>query len=85
MFASKKTVVFVDGCFWHMCPEHFQIPATRSDFWEKKITGNRNRDIEVTKTLEKNGWTVIRIWEHEIRNNIEEAADKVERLINSRN
>ncbi|MFD0272680.1 very short patch repair endonuclease [Kitasatospora sp. NPDC059646] len=65
VFPRDKVAVFVDGCFWHGCPEHYR-PATRNaDFWREKIEGNRARDAETTEKLSAAGWTVIRVWEHE--------------------
>ncbi|MFI0908948.1 very short patch repair endonuclease [Streptomyces abikoensis] len=65
VFLKQKVVVFVDGCFWHVCPEHHR-PATRNTgFWNKKFESNQRRDIETTRLLEEASWTVIRAWEHE--------------------
>ena len=58
--------MFVDGCFWHGCPRHFIKPRTNAAFWRKKIAANRTRDRLVTRTLRKLGWSVLRIWEHEL-------------------
>jgi DNA mismatch endonuclease, patch repair protein len=67
VFVKKKIAIFIDGCFWHKCPICFQEPETRKDFWMKKINTNVNRDRNVDDQLQKTGWNVIRIWEHEIR------------------
>ena len=64
-FTRVNLFVFVDGCYWHGCPEHFQIPQTNTDFWMNKIRGNRVRDVETTERLESMGATVLRFWEHE--------------------
>lgn len=66
IFGREKVAVFVDGCFWHGCPEHSTRPATNSEFWTKKLTGNMQRDQRATKTLLASGWTVLRVWEHEL-------------------
>jgi DNA mismatch endonuclease (patch repair protein) len=66
-FRSQRVAVFVDGCFWHGCPKHSNMPANNRAFWMKKLTGNQNRDRLVTRTLRKNGWRVVRVWEHELR------------------
>ena len=58
-------VVFVDGCFWHGCPEHGKPPRTNSTYWNAKITINQTRDREQTIALEEAGWTVVRVWEHD--------------------
>lgn len=67
-FRKERLVIFVDGCFWHGCPEHANTPANNRDFWISKLNGNRARDRIVTRTLQKKGWTVLRIWEHELSN-----------------
>lgn len=61
-----KTVIFVDSCFWHGCKKHGSMPATRTEFWEKKIARNKERDKEVNRHYKKESWRVIRVWEHEI-------------------
>jgi DNA mismatch endonuclease (patch repair protein) len=66
VFPKKKLAVFVDGCFWHMCPRCGYTPANNADFWRTKLKGNRERDRIVTRSLRKIGWTVLRIWEHEM-------------------
>ncbi|MET8462785.1 very short patch repair endonuclease [Micromonospora zamorensis] len=64
-FTRIKLAVFVDGCFWHGCPQHATWPKANAAWWEAKILKNRERDRETTRKLEDEGWTVIRIWEHE--------------------
>ncbi|QGS27134.1 DNA mismatch endonuclease Vsr [Gordonia bronchialis] len=64
VFTKKRVAVFVDGCFWHLCPLHGQIPATNTDFWRRKLERNAERDLEQTRALEGSGWTVVRVWEH---------------------
>lgn len=66
IFPGIKLAVFVDGCFWHGCPKHGTSPANNAEFWEKKLTANKQRDRLVTKTLRLAGWRVLRIWEHEL-------------------
>lgn len=77
VFTKKKIAVFIDGCFWHKCPVCFQEPATRKEFWMKKIQSNIDRDERVNKQLKEEGWTVIRIWEHEIRKEPDSAVKKI--------
>lgn len=62
-----KTVIFIDSCFWHGCKKHGSIPATRKKFWVGKIDRNKARDKEVNKHYKKEGWKVIRIWEHDLK------------------
>ena len=67
VFPKLKVAVFVDGCFWHGCPEHATQPKNNRAFWQKKLSANKRRDALVTRTLRKAGWRVLRIWEHELR------------------
>lgn len=64
VFLERKVAVFVDGCFWHGCPTHASRPTSNRVFWEQKLARNRYRDRLVTRTLRKNGWHVLRIWQH---------------------
>jgi DNA mismatch endonuclease (patch repair protein) len=65
VFRRRRVAVFVDGCFWHGCPDHFVLPRTNVDYWTAKIDGNRARDAQTDALLAGAGWTVIRVWEHE--------------------
>lgn len=67
VFPGVRLVVFVDGCFWHGCPEHYVPPATRADFWKAKLEATRRRDTDVDKLLTDDGWRVLRVWEHDIK------------------
>lgn len=69
-FLGPKVAVFVDGCFWHGCPIHGAIPATRSGWWEKKLAGNVVRDRAVQDELQVAGWKVLRFWEHEVKEDL---------------
>ena len=63
VFRRERVAVFVDGCFWHGCPRHATQPRTRAAFWVAKFARNQARDREVTRTLRRAGWTVLRVWE----------------------
>jgi DNA mismatch endonuclease (patch repair protein) len=65
VFTRARVVVFVDGCFWHGCPEHGRPPRTNSTYWSAKIAINQTRDREQTIALQEAGWIVVRVWEHE--------------------
>ena len=65
VFTRRRVAVFVDGCFWHACPEHGQQPITNAFYWGPKLRRNVERDQADTDLLERDGWTVVRIWEHE--------------------
>jgi len=66
VFPGRKFAVFVDGEFWHGHPTRAKIPATRREWWLAKIEGNKKRDRRQNRLLRKNGWTVVRIWQHEL-------------------
>jgi DNA mismatch endonuclease (patch repair protein) len=66
-FAGRKVVVFVDGCFWHACHKCFRLPDNNREFWRRKIESNIVRDRRVNCQLRKMGFTVFRLWEHEIK------------------
>jgi DNA mismatch endonuclease (patch repair protein) len=78
VFARTRVVVFVDGCFWHGCPEHATWPKRNAEFWREKIETNRLRDRDTDKRLAAAGWRVERVWEHE---DIAVAADRIEQLV----
>lgn len=64
-FPGRRIAVFVDGCFWHGCPEHATWPKQNAEFWRQKIEGNRLRDADTNSRLLDVGWTVLRFWEHQ--------------------
>jgi DNA mismatch endonuclease (patch repair protein) len=74
VFTRHRIAIFVDGCFWHGCPEHGTSPKTNSDWWRTKLTRNAERDADTDRQLQAAGWTPIRIWEHE---DSEAAADRI--------
>ena len=78
VFPRLRLAVFVDGCFWHGCPEHGSRPSGNSEFWAAKIDGNRRRDADQTEWLEGEEWTVLRVWEHE---SIADATERILRAI----
>jgi len=71
-YPGRKVAIFVNGCFWHRCP-HCQppVPKSHTDFWQKKFDLNVERDARKTAELEAAGWTVITVWECELRSNAE--------------
>lgn len=80
-FPGVRVAVFVDGCFWHGCPDHCRWPGTNEEFWRDKIEGNRARDSETNRLLEQSGWLPVRVWEHE---DPSEAAAKIIALVRAR-
>jgi DNA mismatch endonuclease (patch repair protein) len=75
VFTRRRIAVFVDGCFWHVCPEHGRAPRVNDAYWGPKLERTRHRDQRDTAVLQEHGWTVIRIWEHE---NLQDAVAVVE-------
>ena len=65
VFVSAKVAVFVDGCFWHVCPVHATWPVRNGEWWRDKLLANERRDRETDAALNERGWTVVRVWEHE--------------------
>ncbi len=72
--------IFVDGCFWHGCPQHGSVPKTNTEFWIAKILRNRQRDKDVDHALRNLGWTVFRVWEHETRANLPDILQQIVQL-----
>lgn len=75
VFPRKRVAVYVDGCFWHSCPQHATAPKNNAQWWADKLAANVVRDRDTDARLTAAGWTVVRIWEHE---NPTEAADRVQ-------
>jgi len=65
VFPRQRVAVFIDGCYWHGCPDHCRMPKRNAEYWQAKIGRNRSRDACVTRALTEDGWTVLRCWEHE--------------------
>jgi DNA mismatch endonuclease (patch repair protein) len=74
VFPRQKIAVFVDGCFWHVCPQHFMWPHANAAWWRDKLTRNQVRDTDTDERLRAAGWTPFHVWEHE---NLEQAADRL--------
>jgi len=80
VFSKAKVSIFIDGCFWHGCPQHGVRPKTNKKFWNKKIGGNKQRDVKVRNLLKAQGWVVVRFWEHEIKNDIFVVTEKITKI-----
>lgn len=76
-----KLVIFIDSCFWHKCPIHYKAPATNVEFWENKISGNQKRDNQVTKYYKSKKWNILRIWEHELKDDFDKTMHKIMHFI----
>jgi DNA mismatch endonuclease (patch repair protein) len=81
VFPRAKVAVFLDGCFWHGCPEHHTVASANARFWADKVEGNRVRDRDTDGRLAAAGWVSVRIWEHE---DPQLAARKVQEIVRAR-
>lgn len=70
VFPKHKIAIFIDGCFWHGCPHCYKEPKTRAEFWQKKLKENIERDDAVNRKLRRDGWVVMRFWEHEVEKHL---------------
>ena len=80
-FTRHKVAVFIDGCFWHGCPQHGTQPRSNAEWWSTKLAANRARDADTTARLQANGWLVLRAWEHQ---SSAEVAEQVAVLVAAR-
>ena len=83
-FPYYKIAIFLDGCFWHGCPKCGHIPRTNSAYWKAKIERNKERDIQKAEALKEQGYLVLRFWEHDLAENLEECLAIVHDAIESR-
>jgi DNA mismatch endonuclease, patch repair protein len=80
VFTKARIAVFIDGCFWHGCPDHGTLPRANRKYWEAKLVANRKRDLAVDAALRDGGWSVLRFWAHEdAAGAAQEVADLVRR------
>ncbi|MEW9309921.1 very short patch repair endonuclease [Labrys neptuniae] len=80
-FLGARVAVLIDGCFWHGCPMHGTWPKNNAAWWRTKIEANIARDRDTDMRLQRSGWQVIRVWEHEA---IEAVAERIERIVHDR-
>lgn len=78
---SQKFALFIDGCFWHGCPEHYVHPRSNWPFWDKKLRENVDRDRRQTKALVAEGWKFVRVWEHEIAEAPLKVVERIEKQL----
>jgi DNA mismatch endonuclease, patch repair protein len=81
VFKKVRLVIFVDGCFWHSCPSHATSPKANAEWWSKKLAANVARDRDTDRVLRREGWTVVRVWEHE---DMGPRARRIKRMIDRR-
>lgn len=78
---NQRLVVFVDGCFWHRCQRHFHKSKSNVAFWDVKTIANPQRDVRVSRSLRRLGWSVVRLWEHDVGNSIDQCIHSVRRAL----
>jgi DNA mismatch endonuclease (patch repair protein) len=83
VFRTQKIAIFVDGCFWHKCPQCFAEPKSNREYWLPKIEKNVARDRAANEKLQEMGWNVIRVWEHDVKKNVERCAERIIKQISS--
>jgi DNA mismatch endonuclease (patch repair protein) len=81
VFTRAKVAVFLDGCFWHGCPQHHTVATRNARFWSEKVETNRARDRDTDRRLREAGWTTVRVWEHEAAS---EAALRIRDVVHGR-
>jgi DNA mismatch endonuclease (patch repair protein) len=84
VFIGPKVAVFIDGCFWHACPIHGQEPKTNASFWAEKLKKNILRDQKVNAGLDELGWKVVRFWEHELKDDVEQCVSELIKTVKDR-
>ena len=84
VFGPARVAVFVDGCFWHGCPEHGTSPKANAQWWREKIARNQARDRDTDQRLAAAGWRVVRLWEHQVERDARAAAVEVAEEVKSR-
>lgn len=81
VLVSKRVCIFIDGCFWHACPRCYRAPKSHRKYWVLKMKRNRERDKQQDSYLTKNGWKIIRIWEHELYEDFKKTLHRVLKMI----
>jgi DNA mismatch endonuclease (patch repair protein) len=85
VFPYKGLAVFVDGCYWHGCPKCYREPKTNTEYWKNKIARNQQRAKTVRRQLNRNGWRVMRVWEHELKNNLDKIIKNILKRLSKNN
>jgi DNA mismatch endonuclease, patch repair protein len=76
-----RVVIFIDSCFWHQCPTHGNMPKSNKDYWNKKLNRNIERDQEVNAYYKEKGWNIKRVWEHEVKNDLNNVVKELSEFI----
>ena len=78
---GRKTAIFLHGCFWHKCPKCYREPKSNRSYWIPKIDANVARDQRAKRMLRRNGWKVVKFWDHEIKSSFEKCMEKIEGMV----
>jgi DNA mismatch endonuclease (patch repair protein) len=81
VFEAARVVVFLDGCYWHGCPKCYRAPTSNTGYWSEKFRRNKDRDKRVVRLLKRDGWKVVRVWEHEIERSPGGVVEKIRALV----
>lgn len=84
VFPGARLAVFIDGCFWHGCRKHSHMPKSNVAYWKKKFRGNKERDVRVNRKLKRQGWRVLRVWEHDIASELELFSRSIKKVLKDR-
>ena len=76
-------VIFIDSCFWHYCPIHCKIPSTNQEYWITKLNRNKQRDQEVNAYYQSINWNILRLWEHDIKQNLPSSLERITQFISN--
>jgi DNA mismatch endonuclease (patch repair protein) len=82
VFRAERLVIFTDGCFWHGCPRCKKFPSSNVSYWDSKISRNRKRDRATSAELRRQGWTVLRFWEHDLTS-LSAVAGRIEKALHA--
>ena len=80
VFRDRRLAVFVDGCYWHGCPKCYRAPESNTSYWSEKLRRNKARDRKVNRLLRRDGWTVVRFWEHDVKKSPAEVVARIKEL-----
>lgn len=81
IFSQQKLAIFVDGCFWHGCKHCYRRPKSNKSYWDAKLLSNRKHDIKSKKKLLSRGWRILRLWEHEVREEMDECIQQIKKSL----
>jgi len=82
IFSKKRIAVFIDGCFWHGCKNCYRGPKSNKRYWNSKLRSNKARDTRNTKALLSQGWRILRFWEHQVRDELDDCVKRIRKLSN---